>query len=659
MNHWIVNYKSFPNCFIGIFQHYKTEERKIFIIHDLIDQFGALLNFLRENKNNKEWHISFNGLRNEAQISHFIFEHQHLWIAHTASEIASEIFNFKKSIDNNHKLSYHYKKIKINQIDLCALNNWNNKSKLSSLKWIQFSLDWDNIIDISIKTNKLVQTKNDIQVITKHCINDIESIEKILSLSIPDIELRKDLSKKFGLNLYSSSVTNISKSIFMQYMSKKMGISENAFKTLRTKRDEIVCKNIIFSNIKFKSQGFNNLLSKLMTTKLDPSKLTKQFNFCTDYKNVKTKFGLGGVHGAAPSGIYESNDDYIIMSSDVISYYPFLIMKNKLSPKHFPVDLFCELIEVLFKKKSQTPKSNPKYSIIKKILNIPYGLSNASSSFFYDPKLCMSITINGQLLLMMLYESIMEEIPGAISLMQNTDGLEIKIPKEYQEKYIAICNKWEELTKLKLTHISYQKIILADVNNYISIDDYIKVDITKWREAKENFPHYLYKVNGSDFMYAKVNLKGRFNFFDLDLHKNKSKLIVPKALYHYFIKNILPEEYLKSNNNILDYCIAENSTCNWQQTKRTVENGINKDAPAQKINRYYICNEGYKIIKINKNDKRELNLESNKWKQKLFNKFETKNKFVDYGVNKKYYLECIKKEINNVLSIPKNQLTLY
>jgi membrane-associated HD superfamily phosphohydrolase len=160
-------------------------------------------------------------------------------------------------------------------------------------------------------------------------------------------------------------------------------------------------------------------------------------------------------------------------------------------------------------------------------------------------------------------------------------------------------------------------------------------------------------------MYAKVNLKGRFNFFNLALHKNKSKLVVPKAIYQYFIKNLLPEEYLKSNNNILDYCIAENSTSDWQQTKRTTENGINKDTPMQKINRYYISNEGYRIIKINKNDKRELSLESNKWKQKLFNKLEIKNKFVDYDVNKKYYLECIKKEINNVLSIPKNQLTLY
>ena len=66
-----MDYETLSNCFVGVFQHYKTNERKIFIIHDLIDQFSDLLEFFRENLKKKEWHISFNGLSFDAQITHF------------------------------------------------------------------------------------------------------------------------------------------------------------------------------------------------------------------------------------------------------------------------------------------------------------------------------------------------------------------------------------------------------------------------------------------------------------------------------------------------------------------------------------------------------------------------------------------------------------
>ena len=42
---------------------------------------------------------------------------------------------------------------------------------------------------------------------------------------------------------------------------------------------------------------------------------------------------------------------------------------------------------------------------------------------------------------------ICEGIPGAIPLMQNTDGLETMIPRQYEQKYYDICKEWEELTQ--------------------------------------------------------------------------------------------------------------------------------------------------------------------------------------------------------------------
>ena len=95
--------------------------------------------------------------------------------------------------------------------------------------------------------------------------------------------------------------------------------------------------------------------------------------------------------------------------------------------------------------------------VYKIILNSTFGLSNDKNSFFYDPELCMKITINGQLTLMMLYEMIMERIPNATALMQNTDGVETIIPRKYVDEYMQICKEWEEITNLNLEHDQYEK----------------------------------------------------------------------------------------------------------------------------------------------------------------------------------------------------------
>jgi hypothetical protein len=79
----------------------------------------------------------------------------------------------------------------------------------------------------------------------------------------------------------------------------------------------------------------------------------------------------------------------------------------------------------------------------------------------------------------------------------------------------------------------------------------------------------------------------------------------------------------------------------------------------QKINRYYISKNGVKIIKINKKDSREIQLESGKWMQTVFNKIDIKPKWDSYGIDTNYYLSAIEQEIDNILSKPVNQLKLF
>ena len=661
--HWVMDYETLANCFTGVFEHYKTQETEIFIVHDLQNDLSKLINFLEDNINNKEWHISYNGLAFDSQITHYILDNHFMWKDLGGSEVAKIIYSYaQKTIEASNKkqfADYAPWKMKINQIDIFKMHHWDNPAKRSSLKWIQYSMDWQNILDMPIHHETLITTQKELDTIIEYCINDVKSTKEIYNRSKSQIGLRKELTKTYGINLFSASEPRISKELFGYYLMQKLNIQKRDLRTMRTKRDIIKISDIILPYVKFTSADFNLLLSRFKCLEVDAQNLKGSFKYNVNYKGVTTHFGTGGVHGAAKKGVYESTEDMVIMSSDVTSYYPNLAIKNQWSPGHFPKKEFCDQYEWFFEERKKIPKSNPMNYVYKIILNSTFGLSNDENSFFYDPELFCKITINGQLSLMMLYEQIMERIPGAVALLQNTDGVETIIPRQFVDEYMTICEEWEKTTNLNLEHDKYQKLELADVNNYIGVNNFIDVDITKWREVKQKQPHYLFKVKNDKFSFAPVKLKGRFDFHDLQLHKNKSKLVIPKAIYQYFVNDMLPEDYLDKNKNILDYCIGGKSKGNWKQVARSLKDGKLNEEELQKINRYFISKDGVKIIKVNKSDAREIQLEAGRWLQTVYNDMVVEPKWETYNINKGYYMQAIESEINSILSVSSNQLKLF
>ena len=633
MNHWIMDYETLSNCFVAVFKHYKTDETHIFSVCELQNDYDKFIEFLKQNIDNNEWHISYNGLAFDAQITHNIIKDHDNLRPMDGESIAEEIYEYAqeaiKRSNNKEFQTFPEWEMSIKQIDVYKLNHWDNMAKRSSLKWIQYSMDWDNMVDMPLPHDHQIKNREELDMIISYCVNDVDSTKEIFNQCKPLIALRKNLTDQYGINLYSASEPRISKELFAYYLSKELGIPKYELKKLRTFRNVIKAKDIILDYIKFDSLQFNNLLEKFKTVEINPNFTKGGFKYSVNYKGVKTHFGLGGAHGANKSGVYESDEDNIIMSSDVASFYPNLAIMNKIAPAHLDRKAFCNLYEWFFTERKKIPKSNPMNYVYKIILNSTYGLSNDKNSFLYDPQFTMFITINGQLTLMMLYEMICEAIPEAIPLLQNTDGIETVIPRSKKDLYLEVCKKWEEITNLVLEHDSYKKLVLADVNNYIAVDE-----------------------------SGKAKCKGRFEFKGLALHKNKSKLIIPKALYAYFVDGVLPEDTIKSNKNILDYCIGGKSKGNWQQIARSIKENEAHEEKLQKINRYYISNKGVKIIKVNKNDGREIQLEAGRWMQTVMNDIK-KKEWSSYDINEKYYLEAIEKEINNIIGVKTNQLNLF
>ena len=178
-------------------------------------------------------------------------------------------------------------------------------------------------------------------------------------------------------------------------------------------------------------------------------------------------FGTGGLHGAVNSTIFESDDNRVVKSFDVVSYYPSMAIKNRVYPEHLG-ESFCDIYEDVFKQRRSFKKGTPENAMLKLALNSVYGDSNNKFSPFYDPKYTMTITIGGQLSLCMLAEELIK-VPSLRIVMVNTDGLEFVVDRTHEEEANKVCSDWEELTKLTLESETYIKLCIRDVNNYLGV----------------------------------------------------------------------------------------------------------------------------------------------------------------------------------------------
>lgn len=640
-SHYIMDYETLKGMFCGVFVHYKTDEAHVFIISEYQNDLVPFLAFLDQNILLKQRHISFNGLSFDSQITQAILKNRKKLLKMTAAQTISFIYDtaqdtIRKS-NSREWSSYPEYKLSIGQIDVFKILHWDNANKRTSLKWAEFAMDWENVQDMPIPHTREKFTQEEVDLVANYCWNDVKATKKIYEYAKPLLEVRLNIIKNYGLNCMNYSNTKLGSELLLQLYCDQTGRDHRELRKTGTKRDGIPIKDIIFGYVNFKTLDLQNFLAKVNTQVIFNTK--SDFKHVLKYKGSEFHIAAGGIHQCIKAGVYEADDYFDIIDCDVASLYPSIACVNQMYPAHLGKEFYQvyknDIVDVRLAEKAK-PKADRNISIIegfKEAANATYGNSNSEYSWLYDPQYTMQTTINGQLMLLMLVEDLLT-IPEIILLQTNTDGITVKIPKKYQSLYYDKCKAWENITSLTLEYAEYKSMMIRDVNNYISL-----------------------------YTDGKTKCKGAYEWEDLEkhkythLHKNKSHLIVTKAVYNYFINNIPPEQYLQDNRNIFDYCAGVKSVGGWKVVEHVIKDGIPQKNPQQKIVRYYISKRGAKLVKTHE-DGREIQVEAGPYYQTVFNVYQ-KKPWSKYDVEDKYYLDAIYKEISNILAKPKKQLDLF
>lgn len=366
-------------------------------------------------------------------------------------------------------------------------------------------------------------TQKEIEEVLFYCNHDVEQTMYVFMNRKEEFESQMSLIKTFKLPLKNVSKTKAQLSAII-LEAERVHNREDEFNvtlvdTIKLEKHKDIY--VWYQNTRDILLNDKELLTKLYKDEKEKKKWYKSKQLNVDIMGVPHTFAWGGLHGARTNYIGKG----IFINSDVTSFYPSLMIEyGFLSRNVRQVEKFKEIYDIRVglknegKKKEQAP-----YKIV---LNGTYGASKDKYNNLYDPLQANNVCINGQLMLLDLIEHVENNLPGAILIQSNTDGVMFKLPNEKSLKeYEKISNEWSERTKMGLEHDIIERVIQKDVNNYIIV-----------------------KKGG------KIKSKGAYvkelNNLDNDLP------IVNKALMDYFIKDISAEETINNCNELIQFQIV-------------------------------------------------------------------------------------------------------
>lgn len=577
---WIYDLECYPNIFTGSFEHAHSGVLLRFEISEWKDNMYDLLLFLYALKEANCRMIGFNNLGYDYPLLHFIIEARQFKITYvdiyekSASIIATPWENRFDNViweSNTH----------ITQIDLFKIHHFDNKSRRTGLKMLEFNMRSDNIGELPHPPGTLLPFNMRNELINYND-DDVDKTLDFYFYSIDMIEFREQLGEKYNKNFLNHNDKKLGTDLFIDELEKTIPGScytyeSGSRKPRQTHRDFINLSDVIFPYIKFKHPEFEKVRQWFESRVITEIKGGEEY--LTTISGLEYGFRLGGIHASVEPSIIYSNEQYIIVDWDVAGYYPEVGTVNHLYPEHLS-EQFCVVNEKLKQMRAEYIKLHGKKSAlstsIKLARNGAYGDSNMIYSPFFDPKYTVSITVNGQLLLCVAIQYLLD-IPGLQVIQANTDGFTVRCPRKHVDVMNKICKWWEAFTCLELEQANYSRMFIRDVNNYIG-----------------EFEGGKLKRKGA---YCYVTPMEDLNTQEVLWHKNHSMLVVPKAAEAALVHGKDIREFILNHNNIMDFMLR--TKVNRSDTVVLVDKGGN-ETKQQRINRYYVSNgpDAKELLKI-------------------------------------------------------------
>ena len=428
-----------------------------------------------------------------------------------------------------------------------------------SLKLYAGRLHCERMQDLPFAEDHIL-TAEDAAIIRPYCCNDLSNTELLFNELSPEIKLRVEMSQEYGIDLRSKSDAQVAEAVINSELQKVLGY----YPRKPTISEGTILQYAVPPFIAYRSQQLNDMLEVVKAARFEldglgspimPKTLEK---LTVKLGNSVYKLGMGGLHSNEKQIGHVATEEIIIADNDVESFYPRIILNQRLFPPHLGeafLTVYENIVNTRIHAKAQAAKAKKagdkeaakKWKTIadslKITINGSFGKLGNKYSTLYAPQLMLQVTITGQLVLLMLIE--MLDSVGIDVISGNTDGIVSKYHKNRHNEVRAIIAEWERITNFKTEETRYGAVYSRDVNTYIAIKE----------DGGDSEARFLDERLGCK---TKGAFSERGSALNSILSKNPETLICIDAVLQ-FIKNGVPlEKTVKECRDIRRFLAVKN-----------------------------------------------------------------------------------------------------
>lgn len=607
---FVYDIEVFQNIFHCSAINTETKEIHKFEISPRKNQLSELISFFKQVNSPVSWNdnyttncsidsdkifCGYNNLHYDNPVINYIIEYEHVLAEKPVLVITNSIFNLSREITNSDENIEKWKRWKyqvwFDSFDILTML-YSNKLRVG-LKEIQVTMQYKNVQEFVCDWSKPLPIE-DFDSMIDYNINDIESTSALLDRCKKDIDLRLAIEDEYGVKVLSKDGVNIGMKILTHKYLEKTGLTWWDIKDLRSPQAYIPLKDVILPFIKYDSPILKSVLDEMKTQVVSPGRKGYEKNFV--FGGLRYTVGVGGIHSKNDPEIIIPAEDEMLIDIDVASLYPSMLIEYGFYPKHLGPE-FLEVYSQIRSERIEAKHNGDKIkdSTLKLALNGLSGNLQNEHNFCYSPFAVMQIRINGQLLLLMLAEKLVEL--GCRIVQANTDGLFVLLKKSIYDKVNIVCREWEQLTKLTLEEDRFEAMYQYAINDYIAV----KEGYAKKKHEFRDFTAVMDPKTGDHIKYGATNAKGE-TYRNMDeirkdyiktkgmfitevlLGKGLSPKIIPEAIIKYFVDGIPVEDTVKGCTDIKKFLMSEKTGKQWHVEYMNQE--------IQRTNRFYASTDG-------------------------------------------------------------------
>lgn len=560
----IYDIEVFPNTFHCVLLNTDNEELYKFEISERKNQIRELVQFFT---NPKYLLCGYNNKHYDDVVINYIIDYIDIMLCKSIYDVTLSLFNLSQTIINleDGNISKIKKWKYANYFESMDLLTMMFSSKLRvGLKSMQITMQYQNVQEYSGDFGSFLP-KDKIDEMISYNINDVKSTYSLFNYLVKngDIDLRLFIEQEYGFNALSMDSVKFGETLIAKKVCEELHINKRQLEQMRSPMDNIPLKDVILPFIRYKNPKFQEALEdmkKQVVSSKNKKPGEKNYENKFVVSGVRYSIGVGGIHSLNEPRIYVPKEDEYLGHLDVASMYPSFIVRYGWFPRHLGKAGLAVYTQI-YHERIQAKHSGQKQKnlALKLTLNSVTGKMQQETSWMYDPFSVFKIRINGQLILLMLADLLLQHSCEIVQV--NTDGVMFIAKKAYKDAIMESVAKLEQLTKLSFEADSYEAFYQFAVNDYFGVVD----GFSQSRNPK------------------LIEKKGMF-ITEPVLGKGLAPTIIPEAVINYFVFNIPVEDTIRNCDDIRKFLMSQRV-----DKKFKVEYD---DKYIQRINRWYASTNG-------------------------------------------------------------------